>query len=459
MTTDMTSEIQQFIPGNPVPLNLIATADLIDMAGNADRHIPYVMIMAGNANVIAGSSMYRRMADAARATGAAMVYSDYRESDGTVTRLVPTIPYQRGSVRDDFNFGSVVLMPTSLFISAVDSIRQRGSEYRHAGFYELRLLLSAGGEILRIPEALYTVDITDRRKSGEKNFDYVDPRNRAVQIEMEHAFTRYLRDTGAILPAECETPDIEAGEYPVEASVIIPVRNRVSTIGDAVRSALSQQAPFSFNVIVVDNHSTDGTSGILAEAAAADSRLIVITPGRSDLGIGGCWNEAVNSDHCGRFAVQLDSDDIYDGSDTLCRIVNKFRDERCAMVIGSYRLTDFDLNTIPPGLIDHAEWTDDNGRNNALRINGLGAPRAFLTSVFRQIGAPDTCYGEDYALGLAFSRRYRIGRIYDSLYCCRRWTGNSDADLSIDKVNANNYYKDFLRTCEIDARRAINTRP
>lgn len=283
MTTDMTPEIQQFATVNPVPLNLIATAELIAMADNTDRLIPYVMITAGNAGVIAGSSMHRRMADTARATGAAMVYSDYRETDDTVARLVPTIPYQRGSVRDDFNFGSVVLIPTNLFINATDTIRRRESDYRHAGFYELRLLLSALGDITRIPEPLYTVDMTDRRKSGEKNFDYVDPRNRAVQIEMEQAFTRYLRETGALLPAGGATADIEEGEYPVEASVIIPVRNRARTIGDAVRSALSQQAPFSFNVIVVDNHSTDGTQTILAEAAAADSRLKVITPDRHDL--------------------------------------------------------------------------------------------------------------------------------------------------------------------------------
>ncbi|MDE6490922.1 MAG: glycosyltransferase family 2 protein, partial [Muribaculaceae bacterium] len=299
----MTPTIQQFTPDSPTPLGLIPTHDLIAIAQKADRQTPYTLIKAGNVEVIAGSSMLRRMEAAATATGAAMIYSDYRESDGTDIRVIPTIPYQPGSVRDDFNFGSAVLIPTSLLTSAIDTIKQRGSAYSYAGFYELRLLLAADGKILRIPEPLYTVDITDRRKSGEKNFDYVDPRNRAVQIEMEQAFTQYLRETGALLPAECEDADIDAGDFSTEASVIIPVRNRARTIGDAVSSALSQQAPFRFNVIVVDNHSTDGTSAILNDIAATDSRLKIIRPERTDLGIGGCWNEAVNSEFCGRFAI------------------------------------------------------------------------------------------------------------------------------------------------------------
>jgi glycosyltransferase involved in cell wall biosynthesis len=241
----------------------------------------------------------------------------------------------------------------------------------------------------------------------------------------------------------------------MEASVIIPVRNRVRTIEDAVRSALDQETNFKYNVIVVDNHSTDGTTDILNHFHH-NERLVHIIPERDDLGIGGCWDLAINHPKCGRFAVQLDSDDLYSGPDTLQKIVDKFYEEQCGMVIGSYRMTDFQLNTLPPGVIDHKEWTDENGHNNALRVNGLGAPRAFYTPLLRSIGMPNVSYGEDYAVGLAISRNYHIGRIYEPVYLCRRWEGNSDSSLSIEKLNANNTYKDSIRTREFIIRQSIS---
>ena len=154
-------------------------------------------------------------------------------------------------------------------------------------------------------------------------------------------------------------------------------------------------------------------------------------------------------EHCGRFAIQLDSDDLYINHHVLQRIVDTFHEHQCAMVIGSYKMVNFKLEEIPPGIIDHKEWTPDNGRNNALRVNGLGAPRAFYTPLLRQIRIPNVSYGEDYATALAISREYRI---YEPLYLCRRWEGNSDADLNIQRVNANNYYKDKIRMIEILAR-------
>ena len=327
-------------------------------------------------------------------------------------------------------------------------------DYQYAGLYDLRLYLSRKGEIFHLNEYLYTEAELDTRKSGEKQFDYVNPRNREVQIEMERACTAHLEKVGAIVDTNFyRQPDFDEQDFACEASVVIPVFNREKTIADAVKSALSQKTNFPYNVIVVNNHSTDSTGEILD--SIDDERLIQIVPGRTDLGIGGCWNVAVNSDHCGKFAVQLDSDDLYSSPKTLQKIVDAFHEQKAAMIIGSYRMCDFDLNTLPPGLIDHKEWTEDNGCNNALRINGLGAPRAFFTPLVRQIQFPNTSYGEDYALGLAFSRRYRIGRIYDELYLCRRWGGNSDAALSVERVNANNLYKDRLRTMELKARQQM----
>ena len=306
-------------------------------------------------------------------------------------------------------------------------------------------------------EYLYTEEEDDLRRSGEKQFDYVNPRNREVQIEMERAATAHLRTIGGLVDTKkYRQPDFTSGDFSVEASVIIPVFNREKTIRDAVTSALAQKTDFKYNVIVVDNHSSDKTTAILSDIAKTDNRLVHLVPNRTDLGIGGCWNYAVNSEHCGRFAVQLDSDDLYSSEQTLQKIVDAFHEQQAAMIIGSYRMCDFDLNTLPPGLIDHAEWTEDNGCNNALRINGLGAPRAFYTPLAREVQFPNTSYGEDYAMGLAFSRQFRIGRIYEELYLCRRWGGNSDAALSIDRINANNLYKDRLRTIELTARQQLN---
>ena len=409
----------------------------------------YVAIFASPYSLAPGYNCLPRMARIAADSGAAMVYSDYRVTTlSGETKQVPTIDCFKGSLRDDFDFGPLVMIDTRRLREACDTI---DADYRYAGMYAVRLALSRLAGIVHIPETLYIAVETDTRTSGEKQFDYVDPRNRARQLEMEDACTVHLKKIGAYLEPHFKDADY-TGDFPVEASVIIPVRNRVSTIADAVESALSQTADFKYNVIVIDNHSTDGTTGVLRGLADKYDNLKVIIPAFSDLGIGGCWNEGVNSAHCGRFAVQLDSDDLYKNTDTLQRIVDTFRKENCGMVIGSYELTDFNLNPLPPGLIDHREWTDDNGRNNALRINGLGAPRAFVTNLLREIRVPNTSYGEDYALGLAISRDYRIGRIYDSLYLCRRWEGNSDSNLDIARVNANNLYKDRLRTWEVEAR-------
>ena len=395
-------------------------------------------------------------------TGAVMVYSDhYSVQEGKLEKH-PVIDYQAGSLRDDFDFGSLWLVKAQNLLDY--AAQQDRQEYQFAGLYDLRLYLSRVGEIFHINEFLYTEDELDTRKSGEKQFDYVNPRNREVQIEMEKACTHHLEKVGALVDTNYyRQPDFDEQEFEYEASVIIPVFNREKTIADAVKSALSQKTSFKFNVIVVNNHSTDRTGEILSEIAhemeerndKQAGRLVQIVPDRNDLGIGGCWNMAINSDHCGKFAVQLDSDDLYSSPKTLQKIVDAFHKQKAAMMIGSYRMCDFDLNTLPPGLIDHKEWTEDNGCNNALRINGLGAPRAFFTPLVRQIQFPNTSYGEDYALGLVFSRRYRIGRIYDELYLCRRWGGNSDAALSIDKVNANNLYKDRLRTMELKARQQM----
>lgn len=414
---------------------------------------PYVLLYTKYDTMQPGYRALDRMVQVAETTGATLVYSNYvSERDGKRV-VIPTIDFRRGSLRDDFDFGAVTLMRRDSLCAAA---REMTGSFRAAGLYDLRLRLSVKGPVVRMDETLYTDVMTDMRKSGERQFDYVDPRNRDVQVEMEQVCTEHLKAVGAYLEPEFEDVDISRGDFDVEVSVIIPVRDRVSTVADAIESALSQVTDFAYNIIVVDNHSTDGTSAVVARYASAGSRVIHIIPQRVDLGIGGCWNMAFADSRCGRIAVQLDSDDVYSRSDVLARVVDVFRSERCAMVVGSYMLTDFDRNPIPPGVIDHREWTAVNGRNNALRINGLGAPRAFYTPVARAIGFPDTCYGEDYAMALALSRRYRIGRIYEVLYLCRRWTGNSDSDLSVERVNANNSYKDLIRTWELEARIAMN---
>ena len=430
------------------------------IAENTDAD--YVIICTKATPIRWGLYALERFLRTADDTGAVMVYSDhYSVQEGKLEKH-PVIDYQAGSLRDDFDFGSLWLVKAQNLLDY--AAQQDRQEYQFAGLYDLRLYLSRVGEIFHINEFLYTEDELDTRKSGEKQFDYVNPRNREVQIEMEKACTHHLEKVGALVDTNYyRQPDFDEQEFEYEASVIIPVFNREKTIADAVKSALSQKTSFKFNVIVVNNHSTDRTGEILSEIAhemeerndKQAGRLVQIVPDRNDLGIGGCWNMAINSDHCGKFAVQLDSDDLYSSPKTLQKIVDAFHKQKAAMMIGSYRMCDFDLNTLPPGLIDHKEWTEDNGCNNALRINGLGAPRAFFTPLVRQIQFPNTSYGEDYALGLVFSRRYRIGRIYDELYLCRRWGGNSDAALSIDKVNANNLYKDRLRTIELKARQQM----
>lgn len=423
---------------------------IVSIAENTDAD--YVMICTRHTTIGWGNNTLERFLRVADDTDAVMVYADhYKLVEGKMEKH-PVIDYQSGSLRDDFDFGSLWCIKAQ---ALADYIAQPDrEEYQFAALYDLRLYLSRVGEIFHLNEFLYSEAELDTRKSGEKQFDYVNPRNREVQIEMEKACTQHLGKVGALIDTTFyRQPDFGEQDFEYEASVIIPVFNREKTVADAVKSALGQKASFKFNVIVVNNHSTDRTGEILDELKA--DNLIQIVPERTDLGIGGCWNEAINSSFCGKFAVQLDSDDLYSSPKTLQKIVDAFYKQKAAMIIGSYRMCDFDLNTLPPGLIDHKEWTDENGCNNALRINGLGAPRAFFTPLVRQIQFPNTSYGEDYALGLAFSRRYRIGRIYDELYLCRRWGGNSDAALSVEKVNANNLYKDRLRTMELKARQHL----
>lgn len=420
---------------------------IVSIAENTDAD--YVMICTRHTTIGWGNNTLERFLRVADDTDAVMVYADhYKMVEGKMEKH-PVIDYQSGSLRDDFDFGSLWCIKAQ---ALADYIAQPyREEYQFAALYDLRLYLSRVGEIFHLNEFLYSEAELDTRKSGEKQFDYVNPRNREVQIEMEKACTQHLGKVGALIDTTFyRQPDFGEQDFEYEASVIIPVFNREKTVADAVKSALGQKASFKFNIIVVNNHSTDRTGEILDELKV--DNLIQIVPERTDLGIGGCWNEAINSSFCGKFAVQLDSDDLYSSPKTLQKIVDAFYKQKAAMIIGSYRMCDFDLNTLPPGLIDHKEWTDENGCNNALRINGLGAPRAFFTPLVRQIQFPNTSYGEDYALGLAFSRRYRIGRIYDELYLCRRWGGNSDAALSVEKMNSNNLYKDRLRTMELKAR-------
>jgi hypothetical protein len=411
----------------------------------AKSNSSYSLIALQNQGFGVGQFAVERMFQVAENTGSAMVYSDYYEIKSRTQTQHPVIDYQLGSLRDDFNFGPVQLFRSDI-LKSFD-----GQDFQQAGYYSLRLLASRLGELVRIPEFLFTMTETDTRKSGEKQFDYVSGSARTKQIEMEKACTRHLEKIGGFLKPPFKEIDFSKEKFPVEASVIIPVRNRIKTIKDAVESVISQKTKFSFNLIVVDNFSTDGTTELLAEYAK-NNKLIHIIPDRNDLGIGGCWNAGIFSENCGKFAVQLDSDDLYSSENTLQKIVDKFYEEKCAMVIGSYQMTNFDLEEIPPGIIDHKEWTPDNGPNNALRINGLGAPRAFYTPVLRKIKVPNVSYGEDYAVGLAISREYKIGRIFEPVYLCRRWDDNSDASLDVVKQNTHNLYKDRIRTIELLAR-------
>lgn len=412
----------------------------------------YILLYTKYNNLVMGYFALDRFVRLAEDSKAGMLYADsYTVVEGKKTNS-PVIDYQFGSLRDDFNFGSVLFFNAAAFKKAAAGI---DAEYTAAGLYDLRLRISRIAPIVHINEYLYSDVTVDNRKSGEKIFDYVDPKNRGVQIEMEKACTAHLKEIGGYLKPEFAEIDFNKGDFEYEASVIIPVRNRIRTIRDAIRSVLSQKTDFPFNLIVIDNHSTDGTTEAIDEFKD-DPRLVHIVPERDDLGIGGCWNQGVQHPKCGKFAVQLDSDDVYSDENTLAKMVKAFYDQKCAMVVGTYELTDIDKNPIPPGVIDHKEWTPENGRNNALRINGLGAPRAFYTPMLREIHVPNTSYGEDYALGLAFSRHHQIGRVYDVVYLCRRWEDNSDASLDVVKMNNNNLYKDRIRTWELQARCAMN---
>ncbi len=430
--------------------NLNASKTIQDIAEHATT--PYTLLYTKYSTLKLGMFALDRMIQIADDTLAGMVYADhYKVIDG-VQKQAPVIDYQSGSLRDDFDFGSVLLFTTSYM---KESALRMIIDYEAAGLYDLRLKISQIYDIIHINEYLYTEIEDDTRKSGEKIFDYVDPKNRSVQIEMEKACTDHLEDIDGYLAPSFEKIEFEATHFEYEASVIIPVRNRIRTIRDAIESVLKQKTNFKFNLIIIDNHSTDGTTEAIDEFKS-DERLVHIIPERDDLGIGGCWNVGVHNEKCGKFAVQLDSDDVYKDENTLQIMVNAFYEQNCAMVVGTYMMTDFDMNMIPPGIIDHKEWTPENGRNNALRINGLGAPRAFYTPVLRKINVPNTSYGEDYALGLRFSRHYQIGRVYEVVYLCRRWDDNSDASLDIVKMNNHNLYKDRIRTWELEARINMN---
>ena len=414
---------------------------------------PYTILYTQSLPLQIGAYAIERMLQVAGDTEAGLLYADcYKIKEG-VQQAHPVIDYQEGSLRDDFDFGSLLLYRSDALIEAINAM---DAGYQAAALYDLRLKVSQKYRLFHLSELLYTELETDLRKSGEKNFDYVDPRNRASQIEMEQVCTRHLKEINGWLKPEFSSVVFSEETFPVEATVVIPVRNREGTIKDAVQSVLTQETKFPFNLIVVDNHSTDNTTAILRDIAATDSRLIHVIPDRNDLGIGGCWNTAIMHPQCGKFAIQLDSDDLYINNHVVQNVVNAFYDQNCAMLVGTYQMVNFKLEEIPPGIIDHREWTPDNGRNNALRINGLGAPRAFYTPVLRGIKLPNTSYGEDYAAGLAISRNYRIGRIYEPLYLCRRWDGNTDAALDINKQNAHNSYKDRIRTIELLARKAAN---
>lgn len=429
---------------NHFTLKTLSTKELTNIANTATTEWLFLQTEAGEVEFLPQAE--KRFIDIAEATGAAMVYSDYYQITEDGKNPITTIEYQRGSLRDDFNFGAVILLNTGI----LKKITTHTSEdYEFAGLYDIRLKISETSSIFRIAEPLYLLTPVSATEAESRHFAYIDKKNRNVQIDMEKACTAHLKRIGALLTGNPKSVNLESESFDCEASITIPVRNRQKTIADAIHSALGQQTNFKFNVLVVDNFSTDDTGNIIDRISHIYSNVVKITPDNDNLGIGGCWQLAINHSLCGKFAVQLDSDDIYQSPHTLQRIVDEFYRQRCAMLIGSYTITDFELNPIPPYLIDHAEWTEDNGRNNALRINGLGAPRAFFTPIIREIGFPNVSYGEDYAVGLRISREWKIGRIYDSVYLCRRWENNSDTGISLETLNRYNFYKDKIRTIEL----------
>ena len=429
------------------------STDTIRKIADHSNGAAYSLVITRESKIGFGMLALERFVELAAGTGAGMLYSDYFDMLEGKHFAHPVIDYQAGSLRDDFEFGPVLFFNSQTLMSATGAIRE---SLKFAGLYQLRLKMSQEGMPLRIPEYLYAVEPIDTRVSGKKMFDYVDPKNREVQVEMEKAATVHLKEIGGYLEPEFEAISFDEGEFPVEASVIIPVLNREKTVADAIESVMRQECDFDFNLILVDNHSTDRTTSMVKELVEKYDRLIHVIPERRDLGIGGCWNVGIHHPLCGKFAVQLDSDDLYSDRDTLHQMVSAFYEQQCAMVVGAYQMTNFNLEEIPPGIVDHKEWTPDNGRNNALRINGLGAPRAFYTPVLRKINVPNVSYGEDYGVGLAISRSYQIGRIYNPVYLCRRWEDNSDASLSIEVQNKHNAYKDRLRSFELSARIKLN---
>jgi hypothetical protein len=416
----------------------------------------YLLIINGSNDVELSVDAVKTYISETDKTNAGWIYFDFYDVQKSKKELHPLVDYQPGSVRDDFDFGPCFLVNADIAKETLKDLISINSNFLYSGLYDLRLAISRKHNVVRIPEPVYSVINSSDLLTSSRMFEYVDPKNRKVQIEMENVATYHLKDIGAYLHPSLKKTLNFGNDFNCKASIIIPVKNRVNTINDAINSALKQKTKFDFNIIVIDNHSSDGTSEAIKKIKEANKKVIHIIPERYDLEIGGCWNEAIFNPDCGKFAVQLDSDDLYSDENTLQKIVDKFYEEKCAMVIGSYKLTNYELNEIPPGLVDHREWTDENGHNNALRINGLGAPRAFYTPIIRDIKFPNVSYGEDYAIVLAISRHYKIGRIYEPVYLCRRWEGNTDAALSLEKQNVNNFYKDSLRTKEIIARQEMN---
>jgi GT2 family glycosyltransferase len=433
-----------YYTGNNLNKNICDYETLKNIGISANSE--YILLITQDIDILFDSDCVNRMVQVAEMTGCNMLFSDYYQIDNGNNSPHPLTNYQIGSVRDDFEFGPIILFRTKAFVNSLNHIK---SNLKYSALYALRLNISQNSKIVRIPEFLYSVVKDDYRKTGEKQHDYVKKQFRKIQIEMEESFTNYLKDSRAFLKSPFKKVDLNKEQFKTEASVIIPVRNRVKTIKDAIESVQKQKTDFTTNLIIVDNHSSDGTTELINDIAKNNKDIIHLIPKRKDLGIGGCWNYAINHSKCGKFAIQLDSDDLYSKENSISRIVNKFYELSCAMVIGSYKMINFDHQEIPPGIIDHSEWTSENGPNNALRINGLGAPRAFYTPIVRKIQFPNVSYGEDYAVALAISGEYSVGRIYEPIYNCRRWEGNSDADLNIFKANEHNHYKDNIRSFEI----------